>query len=232
MKRFFSVLLLFLAAAFFAAGENGGAAGEAAGSLSAEERARISYAFGMAIGFNLLDADMVFDYEAFVLGMRVALENAPSSLSPAEAVQVVDAAFLAAMYRILERSRLSELDFLAQNMERPEVNVTASGLQFEVLRPGVGDSPGEGSVVRVHYEGFLLDGTLFDSSLIDGESVIFNLSAVIPGWSEGLRLMSEGARYRLYVPSALAYGRGGIPQLIPPYSTLVFYVELLEVVSW
>ena len=196
-----------------------------------DERARLSYAFGMAIGFNLLSADMEFDYDAFLLGVRAILENTETWFCEDEAIDLVETALQQALDRRIERNRQEELRFLAENMQRPEVQVTPSGLQYEVLRQGNGERPQRTSVVRVHYEGFLLDGTLFDSTLIDGESVVFALGEVIPGWAEGIALMNEGSKYKLYIPSRLAYGSRGIPQLIPPYSTLVFYVELLEIIT-
>ena len=196
-----------------------------------DERARLSYAFGMAIGFNLLSADMEFDYDAFLLGVRSILENTESWISEDEAIDMVEIALQEAHDRRLERNRLEELRFLAENMERSGVQVTPSGLQYEVLWQGDGERPGRNSIVRVHYEGFLTDGTLFDSSLIHGESVMFALSEVIPGWAEGIMLMNEGSRHKLFIPSRLAYGSRGIPQFIPPYSTLIFYVELLEIIT-
>ena len=195
-----------------------------------DERARLSYAFGMAIGSNLLSADMEFDYDAFLLGMRAILENTDTWFSENEAIRLVETALEEAQIRISERNRQAEIRFLAENMGRAGVRVTPSGLQYEVLRQGNGERPRLSSVVRVHYEGFLLDGTLFDSSYIDNESVVFTISQVIPGWAEGLMLMNEGSKHRLYIPSRLAYGGRGIYQLIPPYSTLIFNVELLEIV--
>ena len=119
--------------------------------------------------------------------------------------------------------------FLEENERRPEVMTTASGLQYEIISSGYGNSPGPGDYVRVHYDGMLLDGSVFDSSHWYGEPIEFNLDWVIPGWSEGLQLMNVGSSYRLYIPYDLAYGaEGGGP--IPPYSTLIFDVELLEII--
>ena len=118
--------------------------------------------------------------------------------------------------------------FLAENAEREEVITTESGLQYEMLEEGDGEKPGPGDEVRVHYTGELLSGEVFDSSRERGEPVTFALSQVIEGWTEGLQLMSEGSRYKLYIPSDLAYGPGG-NRSIGPNETLVFDVELLEV---
>jgi len=196
-----------------------------------DERARLSYAFGMAIGFELLPAEMDFDFDAFLLGVRAVLENGETWFSVEEAGEMVLTALQSAQDRAIERNRQEELRFLAENSQRPEVQVTPSGLQYTVLRQGDGQRPGFDSMVRVHYEGFMLDGTLFDSSRIDGESILFTISDVIPGWAEGIMLMNEGSEYRLYIPSNLAYGRHGLHELIPPYSTLIFNVELLEVIN-
>ncbi|WP_372995237.1 FKBP-type peptidyl-prolyl cis-trans isomerase [Marinobacter sp.] len=119
-------------------------------------------------------------------------------------------------------------EFLAQNAEREGVETTESGLQYEVLEQGEGEKPSETDTVQVHYTGELLSGEVFDSSRERGEPVTFALNQVIPGWTEGLQLMSEGSRYKLYIPSDLAYGPGG-NQAIGPNETLVFEVELLDI---
>lgn len=118
--------------------------------------------------------------------------------------------------------------FLAENAEREGVTTTESGLQYEILEEGQGEQPGSTDTVRVHYTGELLSGEVFDSSRERGEPVTFALNQVIPGWTEGLQLMNEGARYKLYIPSDLAYGPGG-NRVIGPNETLVFDVELLAV---
>jgi FKBP-type peptidyl-prolyl cis-trans isomerase FkpA len=122
-------------------------------------------------------------------------------------------------------------NFLAENAKKPGVTVTRSGLQYKVEREGQGRTPSEWGEVEVHYRGRLIDGTVFDSSYESGNSTSFLLAQVIEGWSEGLRLMKEGAHYEFYVPSDLAYGRQGIPGVVPPNSTLIFEVELLKVYS-
>ena len=121
--------------------------------------------------------------------------------------------------------------FLAANANKPGVMTTASGLQYKVLREGTGRKPTEYGEVEVHYKGSLIDGTVFDSSYDRGEPISFLLSQVIPGWAEGVQLMSAGAHYEFYIPFELGYGVQGIPGDIPPYSTLIFEVELLTVYS-
>ena len=119
--------------------------------------------------------------------------------------------------------------FLAANALRKEVKTTASGLQYEVLEEGNGPKPTAASTVKVHYEGTLIDGTVFDSSYQRGEPIEFPLSGVIKGWTEGLQLMPVGSKYKLYIPYELAYGERGAGASIPPYAALIFTVELLEI---
>ena len=119
--------------------------------------------------------------------------------------------------------------FLAENKLRDGVKTTESGLQYEVIREGKGKKPTAESTVKVHYEGTLIDGTVFDSSYQRGEPIEFPLSGVIQGWTEGLQLMPVGSKYKLYIPSELGYGERGAGQSIPPYSALIFTVELLEI---
>jgi len=119
--------------------------------------------------------------------------------------------------------------FLAENAKREGVKTTASGLQYEVLEATIGQKPKATDTVRVHYEGTLIDGTVFDSSYKRGESISFPLNGVIKGWTEGLQLMSVGSKYKLFIPYQLAYGEHGAGASIPPYSALIFTVELLGI---
>lgn len=119
--------------------------------------------------------------------------------------------------------------FLAENATRPEVKTTESGLQYEVITEGKGKKPAATDVVKVHYKGTTIDGTVFDSSYDRGEPAEFPLNRVIPGWTEGLQLMSVGSKYKLYIPYQLGYGEHGAGQDIKPFSALIFDVELLEI---
>ncbi len=119
--------------------------------------------------------------------------------------------------------------FLEENAKKEGIQTTASGLQYEVLREGTGKKPGAVSTVEVHYEGRLIDGKIFDSSYQRKETISFPLNRVIPGWTEGLQLMSTGAKYRLYIPSELGYGARGAGGDIPPNAALIFDVELISI---
>lgn len=121
--------------------------------------------------------------------------------------------------------------FLAENSKKEGVKVTASGLQYVVDKEGTGARPTAEDEVTVHYTGKLLDGTVFDSSVSRGEPATFPLNRVIPGWTEGVQLMKEGGKYTFFIPSDLAYGPQGVPNAIPPHSTLIFDVELIKVVK-
>jgi len=119
--------------------------------------------------------------------------------------------------------------FLADNKSKPGVKTTPSGLQYSVISEGTGPKPTASSTVKVHYTGKLIDGTTFDSSVDRGEPVEFPLNGVIKGWTEGVQLMNKGAKYRFYIPQQLAYGPSSPTELIPPYSVLIFEVELLDI---
>ena len=119
--------------------------------------------------------------------------------------------------------------FLANNKTRPGIITTKSGLQYEVLKEGTGKKPKATDKVRCHYEGTLINGQVFDSSYKRNEPAVFGLNQVIAGWTEGVQLMSEGAKYRFYIPYLLGYGESGAGDMIPPYATLIFDVELIDV---
>lgn len=119
--------------------------------------------------------------------------------------------------------------YLIENAKKKNIQVTASGLQYEVLKKGKGQKPTASSTVKVHYTGTNIDGQIFDSSVERKEPISFPLNAVIPGWTEGVQLMNVGAKYRFYIPQELAYGPGSPTELIPPYSVLIFEVELLDI---
>jgi len=197
----------------------------------AEDKERVSYSFGMVIGNNLRTAGIDFDYDAFTEGVMSMLEeNMTPQFSEQEAMEIIETALQESMDRRTAENRILEELFLAANKERPNVIVTDSGLQYEILVATNGAKPESNSIVRVNYVGTFSDGSPFDSST-DENGAYIPLDMVIPGWTEGLMLMSVGSTYRLYIPSNLAYGKEGIQSVIPPYSTLLFTVELLEILS-
>ena len=128
-----------------------------------------------------------------------------------------------------KQAQTSSDTFLTENAKKAGIKTTASGLQYLVTKEGTGKQPAATSIVKVHYTGKLVDGTVFDSSVERGEPIEFPLNQVIPGWTEGLQLMKEGGKATLYIPSKLGYGEQGVPGTIPPHSTLIFDVELIEV---
>jgi FKBP-type peptidyl-prolyl cis-trans isomerase len=195
----------------------------------ADEKARLSYAFGMLYGSNLRTIPLEFDYESFTKGFRVMYENMEPQFSEEEALEIVETAMQNAMDKVSAENRLREEQFLLSNRQRSGVHVTPSGLQYEIIAEAEGPKPQGNSLVRVSYVGNFIDGEIFDRS--ENEGAYIPLEMVIPGWTEGLMLMSVGSRYRLFIPSELAYGKTGIQNVIPPYSTLIFTVELLEIMD-
>jgi len=193
-----------------------------------DEKARVSYAFGMLFASNLSTTHLEFDYDAFTKGFKALLEDSELLLTQQEAVEIVETAMINAAEKTAEANRASEQEFLAMNSQRNGVHVTPSGLQYEIIVEKDGEKPASNSVVRVNYEVTLTDGTSIDKS-DDSNGAVIPLDVVIPGWSEGVMLMSKGSVYRLYIPSELAYGKNGVQNFIPPYSALIFTVELLGI---
>ena len=150
-------------------------------------------------------------------------------ISYQEAQQVLGKYFEELEAKVAGAAKAAGEKFLAENAKREGVKTTASGLQYEVLEPSLGQKPKATDTVRVHYEGTLIDGTVFDSSYRRGESITFPLNGVIRGWTEGLQLMSIGSKYKFFIPYQLAYGERGAGASIPPYAALIFTVELLGI---
>ncbi len=188
-----------------------------------------SYAVGVTVAdFVAMQFDTV-DTRALIQGLRDQMGEGETLVSP-DSTRAVITRFQEARQQAVSESNVTEGEaFLAENAERPEVQVTDSGLQYLVLEKGDGPTPEATDRVTVHYRGTLLDGTEFDSSYARGEPATFPLNGVIAGWTEGLQLMPVGSKYKFFVPSELAYGERGAGGRIGPNATLIFEVELLEI---
>ena len=195
-----------------------------------QEMDKISYAIGLSMGQNLMGSGVTsLEYADLAAGIKDVLEKNQPQISYQEAQQVLGKFFSELEEKIAGEAKAAGEAFLAENAKREGVKVTESGLQYEVLEATIGQKPKATDKVRVHYEGTLIDGTVFDSSYKRGESITFGLNQVIKGWTEGLQLMSIGSKYKLYLPYQLAYGERGAGANIPPYAALIFTVELLGI---
>lgn len=198
---------------------------------------KLSYALGLGIGRQLAQMGAKGISAAdFAAAITDVLENGDLKVTNAEAQTIVQDYFRQQEQRInAERAEKGKAlreageKYLADNAKKEGVKTTKSGLQYLVLKEGTGRQPKATDSVKCHYEGFLTDGTLFDSSIQRGEPATFGLQQVIAGWTEGLQLMKEGAKYRFFIPYMLGYGESGAGASIPPYAALIFDVELIEV---
>lgn len=200
---------------------------------------KISYALGLSMGNNFRASGVSkIDIKDFADGVAAVYGEQTLKMTYDEAKQVIREYFqemeqkqqeaAAAAAKVNEEAGKS---YLEENGKRPEIVTTPSGLQYEVLEEGNGPQPAAGDQVKVHYTGRLIDGTVFDSSVERGEPATFGVTQVIPGWVEALQLMKAGSKWRLHIPSNLAYGPQGAGGVIGPNSTLIFDVELLEVLG-
>lgn len=199
---------------------------------------KLSYALGLGIGRQLAQMGAgQLNVNDFAMAINDVISGAELKMTNREAQAIVTEYFARQEERInAERAEQGKAareageKYLADNAKKPGVVVLPSGLQYLVLKEGTGRRPKATDKVKCHYEGFLTDGTVFDSSIQRGEPATFGLQQVIAGWTEGLQLMQEGAKYRFFIPYRLGYGESGAGASIPPYSALVFDVELIEVV--
>ncbi len=199
---------------------------------------KLSYGLGLGIGQQLASMNIdQLNLDDFMCAIKDVLQNNELKVNHHEAQQIVQQYFMKKeqeMQKIREEkgkvAKREGEEFLRANAQKPDVITRPSGLQYMVLKEGTGKSPKASDTVKCHYEGFLIDGTVFDSSLQRGEPATFPLNQVIAGWTEGLQLMKEGGKTRFFIPYLLAYGPSGAGQSIPPYAALIFDVELIEVI--
>ncbi|MEI6554788.1 MAG: FKBP-type peptidyl-prolyl cis-trans isomerase [Paludibacter sp.] len=192
---------------------------------------KVSYALGLSLGNNLLGSGVAaLDYAKLAKGIQDVMEQNAPEISYQEAQTVINDFFQALQEKVGEAAKSEGKAFLAENAKRPEVVTLASGLQYEVITKGTGSIPKASDSVSVHYHGSLIDGTVFDSSVSRGEPATFGVTQVISGWVEALQLMPVGSKWKLVIPSDLAYGAQGAGQSIAPHSTLIFEVELLNII--
>ena len=200
------------------------------------EEQKTSYALGMNIMGNLAELPIEIDVESVIAAIKDVSAGKETTLKVEEYHKYmqefqkkVQQAGQQAVAKAAENNKKAGAEFLAENAKKEGVNVTASGLQYRVITEGSGNKPAATSKVKVHYTGKLTDGTVFDSSVQRGEPIDFALNQVIPGWTEGVQLMTPGSKYEFFIPSDLAYGDRGAGNAIPPGATLIFEVELLAV---
>ena len=198
---------------------------------------KLSYALGLGIGQQLsqMGANDI-SAEDFAQAIKDVLQGHELKVSHREAQTIVQDYFQKQEQKLqAQRAEAGKAHkeagekYLAENAKKEGVITLPSGLQYQVLKEGNGKKPTAKDTVQCHYEGFLIDGTVFDSSVQRGEPAVFGLQQVIAGWTEGLQLMQEGAKYRFFIPYRLAYGEGGAGSSIPPYAALIFDVELIKV---
>lgn len=193
---------------------------------------KLSYALGMVIGHNLKNMSVnEINAADFAAAVSDVLAGNTTKIDDAEAQQIVNTFLQKQQEEMGKAVREDGERFLAENAKKEGVTVLPSGLQYTVIKEGNGAKPLAIDRVKCHYEGTLPNGTIFDSSYKRGEPAVFPLNGVIAGWTEGVQLMNEGAKYRFFIPYHLAYGERGAGQAIPPYAALVFDVELIEVVK-
>ena len=199
---------------------------------------QVGYSFGYLMGRSNAESVKDLDLDAFILGLKTAAQGGKSALTDEEMARVLtqhkkqsDAKQLIELKKKADANAKIGAEFLAANAKKQGVQTTQSGLQYQILKPGTGPSPKANSIVKVNYEGRLIDGTVFDSSIARNQTAEFQVSQVIQGWTEGLQLMKEGAEYRFFIPAQLGYGQIGSGDVIEPNSTLIFDIELIEILA-
>ena len=191
---------------------------------------KLSYALGLSMGHNFLGSGIKsLNVEDFAKGVEAVYKQEKPEISFDEAKKIINEFFSNLQDEIAETNKQAGKEFLAENAKRSGVVELPSGLQYEVLAEGKGRKPKATDKVQCHYHGTLIDGQVFDSSIQRGTPAVFGVNQVIPGWVEALQLMPEGSRWKLYIPSDLAYGEQGAGGSIPANATLIFEVELINI---
>ncbi len=193
-------------------------------------RDSLSYAFGVNVASSVKQEklDSIINSDLFVKGFNDVLSNSNPSMTSEQAMKTIQGYFMAQQEKESKKNIQISENFLAENAKKEGVQVTPSGLQYKVITMGKGEKPTSKSTVNVLYKGALINGTVFDSSS-NNTPVTFSLDQIIPGWQEGIQLMPVGSKFELYIPYQLGYGEKGYPGVIPPYSTLIFDVELVGI---
>lgn len=196
----------------------------------ADSTQQISYCFGVVLGHNFKNTGLdSLNMDIFLSAMQDVMTDKPLKVRPKEAEATMRQYMQTMMMKRSAIAKEQSEKFLMENKSKEGVKTTSSGLQYKVISEGAGKSPAPADRVTVHYTGKLVDGTIFDSSVQRGQPATFRVNQVIPGWTEALQMMQEGDKWTLYIPYSLAYGERGEPPQIPPYSTLIFEVELMKV---
>ncbi len=236
LKKFFSYLLLALIPCVSIAQE---AVSMEKGKEATEEKPdanKAGYAIGVSMGYMIiqnlaqLPGGRDIDQKTVLKGVAEVLDGA-ATMSPEAAAEAMRAYFEGVQKEENEKNRLAGEKFLSENAKKKGVKTTNSGLQYKIITAGKGIKPTVEDTVMVHYRGKLLDGTVFDSSYERGEPIKFNPLQVIPGWTEGLCLLPKGTKAELYIPHNLAYGERGAGRNIPPFSALIFEIEMVDVIK-
>lgn len=191
---------------------------------------KLSYALGMSMASSLVNSGLnQIDTDSFMKAFVAIINNGAAEMSPQEANQYIQEFLAKRQAEMLGENLRIGREFLEENKKKPGVVTLPSGLQYEVLKEGDGPKPKANEKVRCHYHGTLINGKVFDSSVEKGQPAVFGVNQVIKGWVEALQLMSVGSKWKLYIPSELAYGSQGAGSSIEPNSTLIFDVELLGI---
>jgi FKBP-type peptidyl-prolyl cis-trans isomerase FklB len=205
-------------------------------SLKSPQKDQLGYSYGYLMGKGSAETLKDLNIETFIQGLQEAVNGKAPSLTDEDMAKVLnqykkrlEAKQLVEFQELAQKNDQAGKSFLAENAKKSDISTTKSGLQYQVLQQGTGKSPKATSTVKVNYEGRLLDGTVFDSSIARNHPVDFKLNQVIAGWTEGVQTMKEGGKSRFFIPSTLAYGEVGAGDAIGPNSTLIFDIELLEV---